>query len=105
MLYPSAPCYSDWLFDFDLDNEYLHFDGYVSLAELKFSKLCAVEMRMELQGDTEDDRPPLRSFALMGGRLYAMFAALSLTSPALCPVQISPDPNANIVQFMASTGG
>lgn len=57
MLYPSAPCYSDWLFDFDLDNEYLHFDGYMSVAELKFSKLCAVEMRMELQGDTEDDRP------------------------------------------------
>jgi hypothetical protein len=76
-----------------------------SVAELNVSKLCAVEMRMELQGDTEDDRPPLWSFALMGGRLYAMFAALSLTLPALWPVQISPDPNANIVQFMASTGG
>src|SRR6266498_1142796 len=62
-----------------------------SIAELELSKRCAVEMRLELQGDTEGAWSPLRVFPRTGGRLYAMFAALSFTLPALWPVQIRLD--------------
>src|SRR5215510_12792466 len=48
-----------------------------SIAKFGLSKRCAVDVRLELQGDTEIGQSALWIFTRTGGRLYAMFAAFS----------------------------